>query len=107
MREKVFSKVLIQKKIWFAIPASTFVGFGLGQAIQDRYSDYGWMYTTADSVGWFFLIMTMGDCRDRTGSCQDNKDRMGDAAGTILITSRLAQIIDTSKKSFISIDTTT
>ena len=83
-------------KIWLAIPASAFIGFGLGQAIQDRYSDYGWAYTTADSAGYLLFFLTFGDCRESTGSCQDNKDRMRETAAALLITSRITQLIDTS-----------
>lgn len=49
-------------KMWFAVPASYFLGFGSGQAIQGRDPLYWLGYTAADLVGFAFVLSTFGDC---------------------------------------------
>lgn len=83
-------------KAWVAPPVGGLVGFGTGHALQDRYSDYAWAYTVADSVGFFLIVLTLGDCPEAQGTCQQHKNTVGGAGQTVLVVSRLAQVIDTS-----------
>ena len=81
------------QRSWVAVPASYLVGFGLGQAIQGQYKEYGWVFTAADIAGAGLLIGSLGDCRDV--GCQDRKTNQLRISAAVLTISRLAQISDT------------
>lgn len=85
-------------RIWLAIPASGFIGFGLGHAIQSRYkSEYGWAYTIVDSavMAWG-LSYSFGDCRSDDRACTDRRNQNSNAASAVWLASRVVQLADVS-----------
>jgi hypothetical protein len=84
------------KKVWLAIPLGAFIGFGLGHATQDRYRDYGWVFTGADTVAFIYGISVLGDCRPADTVCEDNRKRRADTATAIWLISRAVQVTDLS-----------
>lgn len=55
--------------------AAFFVGFGLGQAVQGRWADTGWIFTLGDAaavtVFTVGLVRTFEDCTDDFGNEED------------------------------------
>lgn len=40
------------------------VGFGIGHAIQGRYGELGWVFTTGEVISYGFLIRSLRNCVD-------------------------------------------
>ena len=84
-------------KIWLAIPASAFVGFGLGYEVQDRYADYGWIFTGVDTAALALGIFNgFGDCAPQDTACSDNRNQRTNVASALWIVSRVVQTVDVS-----------
>jgi hypothetical protein len=79
--------------------ASVFLGFGIGQAIQGRWSDKGWIFTVGDATAYGLVIygLSQNDCWIRIwGECDDDDDGVaavvaGLAVGAVF---RVWEIID-------------
>ncbi|HEU0033113.1 MAG TPA: hypothetical protein VFQ53_20915 [Kofleriaceae bacterium] len=61
--------------------ASLFIGFGVGQAIQGRWGDTGWIFTLGESASFVALVYGMtqmfNDCFATVESTCDNNDGEG------------------------------
>lgn len=79
--------------MWAAVPLGYFVGFGLGQALQGQYVNYGWAFTIADAAGFALLFGSLGDCGGI--DCRDRQNERARASLVILAASRLTQTGDT------------
>ena len=75
-------------------------GFGLGQAIEGRWHETGWIFTLADAVGAAILMGSMADCVSRGEGfsgppCNDALDTTLDITGAaVLLVSRVAGVHD-------------
>ena len=87
-------------KIWLGIPASVFVGYGLGHAVQKRYKDTGWIYTVVEGTGTLLVFLTLGDCASKDSSCQDQRQKTGDVGRVLWFGGRLVEAIDSSVWSY-------
>ena len=77
-------------------------GLGIGHAVQGRYSERGWIFTTSDVTG--ILLLANANCfRGRDSNSQDRAVReRGDCENTgqallgasLIISSRVLQILD-------------
>lgn len=58
------------------------LGFGIGQAIQGRYSDTGWIFTAGELGSLAVMVSGMGDCLDgnRHSSCSGGTIVLGAVA---------------------------
>jgi hypothetical protein len=83
-------------KVWAAAPVSLWLGFGAGHGVQNRFSETGWIYAAADGIGLSLIFLSLGDCSSPNSSCQSDKDQRVNTAKSLLVVSRLAQVIDTS-----------
>lgn len=83
-------------KIWLSIPAGGLIGFGLGHAVQNRYDDYGWVFTGIDSAAWILGLSVLGDCKPQDSSCEKQRDQRANTATAIWTISRVAQVADLS-----------
>ncbi len=76
--------------------AASIIGFGVGQGIQGRYGERGWMFTVADSVssmGMFTgLLAIAGGCSESSHCHVAYGLALGGAA--VYLGSRVLQIID-------------
>lgn len=61
-----------------SVPAGGILGFGLGHSVQGRWADDGWKYSLIDLAG---VLACIGECN---------------LGGAILISSRIAQVLETS-----------
>jgi hypothetical protein len=79
--------------------ASLFLGFGIGQAIQGRWSDKGWIFTVGDTAAYGLIIygLSQNDCWIRIwGECDNDDDGVaavvaGLAVGAVF---RVWEIVD-------------
>lgn len=63
-----------------------FVGFGLGQAVQGRWSDTGWMFALGEAAGITALIVGFSQlCFDCEGTTRSN-----DRAGALMLSGLIA-----------------
>jgi len=70
---------------------STFLGFGVGQAIQGRYKSRGWMFTVGDSVATTVILIGAARCCGPAG----NKEEYAVLGGlAVLVGLRIWQTID-------------
>lgn len=57
--------------------ASIFLGFGIGQAVQGRYGETGWIFTVGEIASFTALIVGLSqqfdDCFNSDSSCNDNR----------------------------------
>jgi hypothetical protein len=73
------------------VGVSAYVGFGLGQTVQGRWRDTGWIFTVGESLSLTAFVITLpalfvGDCYD----CGSRHNASTDRAATIAIGSLLA-----------------
>lgn len=73
----------------------TFFGFGLGHAVQGRWSDKGWLFTVGEGGAMALMMSTMADCIDETldgpQTCNENWLAFSAIAFGVL---RLWEIVD-------------
>ena len=73
-------------------------GFGLGQAVQGRWSDRGWIFTLGETAAMGLLIygISKDDCFLKLEACHDDDDGVGEfVAGALAYTGfRVWEIID-------------
>lgn len=81
-------------KVALAPAASLVLGFGLGQAIQQRLNGYAIAYPVADGIGWLLVVSAMGSCPRGGGDCKKGRERRHNIGLILLGASRLAQVID-------------
>jgi hypothetical protein len=79
--------------------ASLFLGFGIGHAVQGRWSSRGWIFTLGESasVGLLIYGFAQNDCFLAIGhSCSDDDDGVGEAIVGLVAFSvfRVWEIID-------------
>lgn len=59
--------------------ASVFLGFGIGQAVQGRYGETGWIFTVGEIASFTALVVgvsqALDDCFGDSTSCNDNNNR--------------------------------
>ncbi|CAN5576524.1 hypothetical protein BH10BDE1_BH10BDE1_33020 [soil metagenome] len=82
------------EKIYLGIGMSALVGFGTGQAVQDRYLERGIWYTGAELAGFVLLIGSYGDCRLGDGDCKDSQGRRASVGALLLGVAHIAEIVD-------------
>lgn len=76
-----------------------FFGFGVGQAIQGRWSDTGWIFTFGE-IGTLAMVIggvidSVSSCNDYEGSCNDSRGVTVMAAGLIGFTAlRIWESVD-------------
>lgn len=80
--------------------ASLFVGFGVGQAVEGRWHDTGWIFTLGEPVAFgvfiYGLMQNIG-CIGTSGGCSNNHDAGSTAivVGAVsLVGLRLWEVID-------------
>ncbi|MBL7688630.1 MAG: hypothetical protein JNJ49_11385 [Bdellovibrionaceae bacterium] len=78
-------------QVWLGPPLAL-AGFGIGQAVQGRYSSLGWVFTLTDVTAALWLFSTFGYCRNT--DCVSRQNERGKNAVTLLAVSRLAQFVD-------------
>ena len=78
---------------------SVFFGWGLGQAVQGRYRDTGWIFTVGEGASTVALfagfVQTFGDCFDVERSCNNRSGEtllIGGAIGLVVF--RAWELID-------------
>lgn len=52
----------------------TFFGFGIGHAVQGRWSDKGWIFTVGEVASFGLILVALGDCGFEE-SCEDEADQ--------------------------------
>jgi hypothetical protein len=78
----------------------TFVGFGIGQAVQGRYHDTGWIFTVGESVSFGLVVVGLVRCVDLLASdggldCEDRGDLNWLIAGLVgLVGFRIWELVD-------------
>ena len=75
------------------VGVSAYIGFGLGQTVQGRWRDTGWIFTVGESVSLTAFVLTLpalfvGDCYDCSSAHHHNTAT--DRAATIAIGSLIA-----------------
>ena len=76
-----------------SIGASVFLGFGLGQATQDRWSSAGWPFTIIDGAFYITLLSQMGD--SQSGSRSNLSDGARNTIIGVYAVSRVVQLVET------------
>ena len=71
--------------------AALFLGFGIGQAVQGRWSDKGWIFTVGEGASWFALFYgvahAIGDCfANDDDRCDDDRSGSLIVAGALGLT---------------------
>lgn len=72
----------------------TFVGFGIGHAIQGRYQEAGWIFTTAEIASLGLIVYGFGSCeKDANGKTSSRCGTLSLGLTGVFI-SRVFEIID-------------
>ncbi len=75
--------------------AGSFLGYGVGHAIQKRFYDgYGYAYTISQGIGYVLITAGSGSCRIGDGGCEDSKEGLVTAGAVLYLGSKLAEIFD-------------
>lgn len=79
--------------------ASVFLGFGVGQAVQGRYGETGWIFTVGEIASITALFVGVGqaldDCFNTNESCNDNKGEGLIIGGLVgLLVFRVWEVVD-------------
>ena len=54
--------------------AGTFLGLGIGHAVQGRWGEKGWIFTVGEVAAFSLIIVSLGDCAFGQESCDDEAD---------------------------------
>ena len=87
----IFPKESWQARDFLATGASFFVGFGLGQAIQNRWSESGLTFAIIDGASVITMVSALSNCVN--SSCEDDVSTLA-LANVVLTVSRVWQVID-------------
>jgi hypothetical protein len=79
--------------------ASIFLGFGVGQAVQGRYGETGWIFTVGEIASITALFIGVGqaldDCFDSDARCNDDKGEGLIIGGLVgLLAFRVWEVVD-------------
>lgn len=75
----------------------TIIGFGMGQAVQDRYESIGWVFTVGDTVSLGLVLAGFASCNVNDFgfvSCSQHDTTLMLAGGASFVAFRIGEIVD-------------